>query len=240
MQLITLVGESVLPRGSALARSLLEEWLRWYTRARGLEAPMSFYEEQCKLEPHEGVFGGYQSLIMRIGYVVLFAPAFPLGALVCYASFLLQMRHEGSKLLLNTRRPRYAGAQDIGTWQRVLTIFGFVSVFTNLGLIGITSTAFSAALPIRGLGLEINAENKVRGVRARLGRCRVCAHAREAPIREDPSCQKREDPSREDHGKKGHPSRDGATREAVEAAPLRAKAARVTSPTRISPPITPS
>ena len=82
---------------------------------------------------------------------------------MCYASFLFELRTDGYKMLTNTRRPRYQGAQDIGSWQHVLLALGVMGVFTNVGLIGYTSTAFSAALPMRIAGsLQITEANKVR------------------------------------------------------------------------------
>lgn len=93
--------------------------------------------------------------------VVLFAPAFPVASLVCYVSFLLEIRTDAYKLLYNTQRPRYAGAQDIGSWQHVLTFIAVVGVFTNIGIIGYTSSALSSALPLSFFGLfEVNDSNK--------------------------------------------------------------------------------
>merc|ERR1719482_1886880 len=77
-------------------------------RRNGLEPrELTFYEEQTKLEPFDGVFGEYNRLIIQIGYIVLFAPAFPIASLVCYVSFLFEIRSDAYKLLCNTQRPRY-------------------------------------------------------------------------------------------------------------------------------------
>ena len=56
--------------------------------------------------------------------MVLFAPAFPLGASICLGSNLLRMRTDAFMLLKSTRRPRYAGAEDIGAWRTVLSTIG--------------------------------------------------------------------------------------------------------------------
>ena len=94
--------------------------------------------------------------------MTLFAPAFPIAAVVCYFSFMAEIRTDAYKLLRNTQRPRYSGAQDIGSWHKVLAVMGIVSIFTNMGLIGFTSTVFSGALPISVFGIfEINADNQV-------------------------------------------------------------------------------
>ena len=160
MQLIAKGIEFVQPKLSAWYRNYEEERV---IHRRGVQVPqLSFYEEQIKLEPFEGVFDEYNRLIIQIGYIVLFAPAFPLASLVCYGSFLLEIRADAYKLLVNTQRPCYAGAQDIGSWQYALIAIAVFGALTNVGLIGYTSTAFSAALPFRFLGLfEINESNKI-------------------------------------------------------------------------------
>ena len=66
---------------------------------------------QAKLEPFEGVFNEYSTIVIQVGYLVLFAPAFPVAAGVCYVSFLFEMRTDAFKLLANTQRPKYLGAQ---------------------------------------------------------------------------------------------------------------------------------
>ena len=151
--------EYVMPRMMALMRGFTEVYAM---RKRGVFVkPMSVHEEQAMLEPHEGCFAEYLFLMTQLGFVTLFAPAVPIAALVCYVSFLLEIRTDAYKLLHNTQRPRYAGAQDIGSWQKVLVILGVMSIFTNMGLIGVTTTTFSAALPINFLGLQITHDNKV-------------------------------------------------------------------------------
>ena len=96
------------------------------------------------LAVESGVFFEYHRVLIQLGYVVLFAPAFPILALVSYASFLVELRSDAYKLLANSQRPRYRCAQDIGSWQRVLEALSVICIITNVGLIGYTSTSFSA------------------------------------------------------------------------------------------------
>ena len=111
--------------------------------------PMTFYEQQVNLQPYEGVFSKYARLTVNVGYIVLFAPAFPLASLVCFLSLLWETRADAHKLLISTQRPLYSGANSIGAWSTVLWIIGLVGVFTNVGIIGYTSSSLSAALPLR-------------------------------------------------------------------------------------------
>mmetsp|Transcript_78992 Transcript_78992/g.157038 ORF Transcript_78992/g.157038 Transcript_78992/m.157038 type:complete len:593 (-) Transcript_78992:220-1998(-) len=131
-------------------------------RSRAALPPMTFYEEQCKLEPFEGVFSEYSKLIIQLGYVVLFAPAFPLGSTIIWLSFFIELRTDAYKVVANTRRPRYDGAEDVGAWRKVLWTLAAIGVLTNLGLVGITETIVTRLLPFRFLWLvEINEGNRL-------------------------------------------------------------------------------
>lgn len=124
--------------------------------------PMSLYEEQAKLEPFEGVFSEYSRLVIQLGYIILFAPAFPLASALLWASFYSELRTDAFKMVANTRRPIYLGAEDIGAWQMVLRLLSILGVLTNLGLVGITQSTLKRMLPFHFLYLvEINEENKI-------------------------------------------------------------------------------
>ena len=43
------------------------------------------------------------------------------------------------KMLYSTRRPRYKGAQDIGSWYVVFQVLTYCAVVTNCAILGITS-----------------------------------------------------------------------------------------------------
>ena len=123
---------------------------------------MTYYEGQAKLEPFEGIFSEYSNILLQLGYVVLFAPAFPLASALLWLSFYFELRTDAYKMVCNTRRPAYLGAEDIGAWQTVLRMLAALGVLTNLGLAGITDTTLKRILPFHFLGLiEINESNKV-------------------------------------------------------------------------------
>ena len=123
---------------------------------------MTYYEGQAKLEPFEGIFSEYSNILLQLGYVVLFAPAFPLASALLWLSFYFELRTDAYKMVCNTRRPAYMGAEDIGAWQTVLRMLAALGVLTNLGLAGITDTTLKRILPFHFLGLiEINESNKV-------------------------------------------------------------------------------
>jgi len=159
-QVTAKVLEWVLPWGKHLLRVYREEW---EMRKRGLKdvVPISNIEDQAMLEPHEGVFSEYNKLIIQIGYVVLFAPSFPVAAAVCYIGNLSEIRTDAYKLLVNTQRPSYQGAEDIGSWMQVLRTLAVIGVMTNMGLFGFTSVQFREMLPFNLLGVwQVNEDNK--------------------------------------------------------------------------------
>jgi hypothetical protein len=123
---------------------------------------MTYYEGQAKLEPFEGIFSEYSNILLQLGYVVLFAPAFPLASALLWLSFYFELRTDAYKMVCNTRRPAYMGAEDIGAWQTVLRMLAALGVLTNLGLAGMTDTTLKRILPFHFLGLiEVNESNKV-------------------------------------------------------------------------------
>ena len=123
---------------------------------------MTVYEAQAKLEPFEGVFSEYSRIVVQLGYVVLFAPAFPLASALLFASFYFELRTDAYKMVCNTRRPAYMGGEDIGSWQTVLRVLAVLGVLTNVGLVGVTDTTLKRIIPFNFLGfIEINESNKL-------------------------------------------------------------------------------
>jgi hypothetical protein len=100
---------------------------------------LSNVEKQSNYEPYEGTFGEYSEMIIQYGYVTMFAAAFPLAPLLAFFNNIIEIRSDAFKLLSEIQRPEYKGAQDIGTWYKILNIIGFVAVLTNCLIISITS-----------------------------------------------------------------------------------------------------
>lgn len=114
--------------------------------------PMSYYENQWRLEPHEGVFAEYSRVVVQLGFVVLFAPAVPLGALVCYLSLLFELRSDSYKLLAETQRPVAmdvrGGGMTTGTWRHAPWILAVLGTVTNVILLGVALPQLREWLPL--------------------------------------------------------------------------------------------
>lgn len=92
---------------------------------------------------------------------MLFAPAFPVAALVTYVNNLVRLRADAFLLLRSTQRPRYQGAEDIGSWDSVLSVITFLGVVTNVGIVGITSSHLLRALPMRFLWFHLEKSDRL-------------------------------------------------------------------------------
>ena len=96
----------------------------------------------------------------QIGYVVLFAPAFPLAAGLCLLTNIWRLRTDAYLLLYNTQRPPFRCGQDIGTLQGALSVIAKLAVATHVGLLVYTSTQLHELLPFTVLGYEVTEGDK--------------------------------------------------------------------------------
>lgn len=150
----------VVPWVSTQMRFYKQLKVIWERRGKGPPPDMSVYETQSKLAEYDGVSAEYNELLIQVGYIVLFASAFPLAALACYANNLIEIRSDAFKLLVNTQRPKYKAAQGIGHWNHMLVLLGVVGVFTNAGIVANTSGEFERWLPFYFFGFEVDTYNK--------------------------------------------------------------------------------
>lgn len=86
-----------------------------------------------------GTLSDYAALCVQFGYVTLFVPAFPIAPALAWFNNYVQAGVNAEKLLHVCQRAVPAGAQDIGTWQKILTILAVIAVVTNAGLVAFTS-----------------------------------------------------------------------------------------------------
>jgi len=96
-------------------------------------------ELEYELAPYESTFDDFDELVIQFGYVTLFVVAFPLAPLVALLSNILEMRVDGTKLLLLTRRPEPRGAANIGTWFDILQAVSFIAVVTNIAIVSFST-----------------------------------------------------------------------------------------------------
>lgn len=107
--------------------------------------PMSVAELQYILEtydPMESTIEDYTTISIELGYVVLFAVAFPLAPFLACLCEYLQIRIDGLKLCRLYKRCEPVGAQDIGIWLSIFTLTTYASVISNAGIVMFTGDWF--------------------------------------------------------------------------------------------------
>ena len=69
----------------------------------------------------------------------MFSAACPPAAAFCAVANAIEFRLDARKICLELRRPRYAGAEDIGTWQSVMSSLSWLAIVVNVVIICFTS-----------------------------------------------------------------------------------------------------
>jgi hypothetical protein len=93
------------------------------------------YEVQDSLLTYNSTFNDFNDRTVQFGYIVLFAPAFPLAPLLAFINNLVEIRAAGYKLCNGYRRPVVKQRMGIGTWMVVLNTLGFLAVIMNSTMI---------------------------------------------------------------------------------------------------------
>lgn len=93
------------------------------------------YELQNRLMPYEGTFDDFNDRVIQFGYLVLFAPAFPLAPFFAFINNVVEIRTGGYKLAAAYQRPVWKARSGIGSWLGVLNVLGFLAVLTNASMI---------------------------------------------------------------------------------------------------------
>jgi len=103
---------------------------------------LPYFELEALQPEYPGVLDDYMELFIQYGYVTLFAVAFPLSSLCAWLNNIFEVKMDGFKILMASQRPKYMGAEDIGTWQVVLEFVSYLAVASNCALICFTSGVF--------------------------------------------------------------------------------------------------
>ena len=69
---------------------------------------------------------------MQYGFVVLFAPAFPLVAAIALVVNAIEAAIDTHKVLYSYSRPMPQGGESIGAWTTVFEVYVAASAVTNL------------------------------------------------------------------------------------------------------------
>ena len=92
-------------------------------------------------------FDDYLEMIVQLGYVTLFAGAFPLAAPLSVICNILELYSDIFKLTFITRRPKVHRVTNIGVWSFLVKGIVLLSIFTNLYIFCFTSEQLMTYAP---------------------------------------------------------------------------------------------
>jgi len=98
-------------------------------------------EEEFALEKYDSPFGDFDEIVIQYGYATLFVVALPITPLLYLLNNIVEMYLDSYKLCKLTRRPEPRGAANIGTWQAMLNLQGYLAVISNCALITLVANS---------------------------------------------------------------------------------------------------
>jgi len=81
----------------------------------------------------------YEEIVIQFGFLALFGVAFPLAPLFAWINNIIEIRSDAFKYIKTLQRPVGCQAQDLGMWEKIMTILSFIAVLTNAIIIAFRS-----------------------------------------------------------------------------------------------------
>ena len=119
---------------------------------------LSRIEYEAGLMGYEGTFDDFNDRVVQFGYLVLFAPAYPLAPFLAFINNVLEIRFGGYKMCNGFQRPVWKQRRTIGSWLGMLNILGFAAVVTNAAMVCFVG---SETAQLKGLNYDIDLENHI-------------------------------------------------------------------------------
>lgn len=101
---------------------------------------------ESKRDPYEQ-FDDYMEIVIQLGYVTLFASAYPLASLIAIFANLVEVRADCFKLTYVCQRPRPMRTDTCGMWNTLVSCILWLSALTNCMIFGFTSNQLMQYLP---------------------------------------------------------------------------------------------
>lgn len=79
-----------------------------------------------------GTSNEFQDKVIQLGYVAFFSSCFPIAPLLFAVYNSIELRTDANKICDSYRRPRYTGAQDIGTWRVCIALLAWLAIPVNV------------------------------------------------------------------------------------------------------------
>jgi len=139
---IVLVVNMFVGQAQEIALPWVKTQVQFYLLKRetdeSLVKGLPVWERDSKKDDFDGILSEYAEMVIQYGYITLFAALFPPAPLLAVINNIVEIRTDAFKITNAVTRPRYRGAQNIGTWYYILEFLGIVAVITNCTLIGIS------------------------------------------------------------------------------------------------------
>jgi hypothetical protein len=101
---------------------------------------------EANRDPYES-FDDYMEIVIQLGYVTLFASAYPLASLIAIVANLVEVRADCFKLTRVCQRPRPRRVDSCGMWNTLVSCILWLSALTNCLIFGFTSDQLMQYLP---------------------------------------------------------------------------------------------
>jgi hypothetical protein len=119
-------------------------------RPRHVDVELSIMEQVRRASFNRGTipgtFGAFNTMAVQFGFVVLFAPAFPLASLMALLNNITEMRTRPYQLCNALQRSPAELCDSIGTWFTVFKFLSVVAVATNALLVVFVSPKIAHAM----------------------------------------------------------------------------------------------
>jgi hypothetical protein len=102
--------------------------------------------DESELDEYEE-FDDYLEMVIQLGYITLFASAYPFASTVALVASMVEIRTDLMKLSSVCRRPRPHRVGSIGTWKIVMTFIIWMCALTNCLIFGMSTMQLMELLP---------------------------------------------------------------------------------------------
>ena len=117
-----------------------------FKKTDGDEGAQHPLNDEANKEEYEQ-FDDYIEMIIQLGYITLFAAAYPLAPFVALIANLVEMRLDMFKITFITRRPRCIPTSNIGMWKTLIRVIVWGSAITNCLIFTFSSMQMVQWLP---------------------------------------------------------------------------------------------
>ena len=102
--------------------------------------------EDLELDEYDQ-FDDYMEIVIQLGYVTLFASAYPLASLISILANWVEIRSDCYKITNVCRRPGSIRSSGLGMWRNLIAMVIWTSAITNCLIAGFTSGQLTHYLP---------------------------------------------------------------------------------------------